>query len=107
MLLDGMHALIRLQVTSMNRELAITPDSEYLDTQYTDGCGQEHDRSFSTWDSSVWWHNFIEGLTRIFETGLFEEGRSDANSIYINLSEVSAGYGIDLENIFPKDKYKH
>ena len=54
--------------------------------------------------------NFIDELYKIFGYGLFDDGGFKANVqrdyMCFDLCEILDGY-IDLEDVFPKDKYRH
>jgi hypothetical protein len=50
-------------------------------------------------------------LNDIFGYSLFDEGGIEAricsDCVCIDLEEVTSGYGIDLEGMFPRSKYTH
>ena len=52
----------------------------------------------------------MENMVSIFGYGLFDDGAFDANmqsdGVCIDLAEVLGGY-LDIESVFPKDKFKH
>ena len=90
-------------------KLIIRPDEEDDDFTYVDEFGwvKEH---FYVWIN--YWNikDFIEKLFDIFGYGICDDGGFDANMqsdcICIDLEDVLGGY-IDLEDVFPKDKYQH
>jgi hypothetical protein len=97
----------------MNKELElykliISPDND--DIQYVDEFGWIKDE-FVVWVSKWWWNEFITRLTQILGYSIFDDGGFDAkiqaDGIYFTLSDVTDKYGIDLENVFPKEKYRH
>ena len=81
-------------------------DSECL----VEELGWISDREFCVWVSWFCIRDFINGLQRIFGYSVFDDGGFDANmqvgGVCIDLCEA-VGHCIDLEEVFPKDKYKH
>lgn len=61
------------------------------------------------WINIIWIKEFIESLVKIFGNGIFDDGSFDGNfqedCVCIDL-EYAVGNCVDLEKIFPKDKYK-
>lgn len=99
-----------------NRELKLYklimhPDEEFNDISYVDEFGWVNEKQFCVWISYVWIKEFIDGLKEIFGYGLFDDGTFNGNMqsfcICIDLCAALDGYDIDLERIFPKDKYEH
>lgn len=100
----------------MNKELELyklimTPDEENLEISYIDEFGWVSDTEFFVWINAIWFHDFIKGLSSIFGYSLFDDGGIKASifndCICIDLEDFVGGYGIDLEEVFPKSKYKH
>lgn len=91
-------------------KLIVTPDKEDLDFSYISEFGWVSDKEFFVWVSFTWLKEFMEELTRIFGYGMFDDGNFNANiqsdTVCIDLNDVLGGY-IDIEEVFPKDKYKH
>lgn len=81
------------------------------DEEYVDELGWVTDNEFCVWVKYVWMHVFMERLTEIFGYGIFDDGAFNANmqsdSTCIVLNDVLCGYGVDFEEVFPKDKYTH
>lgn len=92
-------------------KLIITPDEEYSDVSYVDEFGWVSDTEFFVWINLIWFKEFVKRLNDIFGYSLFDEGgieaRIGSNYVCINLEDFVNGYGINLETVFPKDKYKH
>lgn len=65
---------------------------------------------FCAWVSYLCLNDFMTDLKNIFENGMFDDGGFDANMqedcICIDLCEAVGDY-LDIEEVFPKDKYKH
>lgn len=92
-------------------KLIITPDEEYSDVSYVDEFGWVSDTEFFVWINLIWFKEFVKRLNDIFGYSLFDEGgieaRIGSNYVCINLEDFVNEYGINLETVFPKDKYKH
>lgn len=77
---------------------------------YVDEMGWVSDDEFCVWISYIWIYDFIKELKDIFGLGIFDDGGFDANMqdncMCIDLCKA-IGYSIDIENVFPKDKYQH
>ncbi len=84
-----------------------TDDSE-------DSCVSEmgwvSDTEFLVWVDWLWFKEFMDKITEIFGYGIFDDENFNANiqadTICIDLTDVLDGY-VDIEEVFPKDKYKH
>ena len=91
-------------------KLIITPDEEDLDVSYVSESGWVSDTEFLVWVDYIWFKEFMDGIIEIFGYGIFDESNFNANiqsdSVCIDLRNVLAGY-VDIEEVFPKDKYKH
>lgn len=91
-------------------KLIMTPDEEDLDFSYVSEFGWVNNEEFLVWVSFDWIKDFIERLTEIFGYGIFDDGNFNANiqsdTVCIVLNEVLDGY-VDIEEVFPKDKYQH
>ena len=91
-------------------KLLIIPDEEDTDIQYVDEMGWVNDEEFLVWVSYLYLKEFMERMKKIFGSGLFDDGGFDANiqedGICFDLREA-VGYAVDVESIFPKDKYRH
>lgn len=94
----------------MNKELELYKLITEQDIQCADEFGWIDDE-FVIWVSKWWWNEFITRLTQIFGYSIFDEGGFNAkiqtDCICFVLSDIIDEYGIDLEEIFPKYKYKH
>lgn len=97
----------------MNKELELyklfTETDEYDET-LVDEFGWIGEYFYVWVDYSVC-YEFMNKLKEIFGCSLFDNGGFDAtiqfDSINFVLQDIIGGYGIDLEKVFPKDKYKH
>ena len=91
-------------------KLIMTPDENDLDFSFVEEIGWVNEKIFCVWISYCWIKEFIDGLKNIFGNNLFDDGGFNANlqdtCICIDLCEA-VGYSVDLEKIFPKEKYKH
>lgn len=90
-------------------KLCCTDDNEYSDC-FVDELGWISDTQFCVWVSYLYLKEFMEQLTKIFGNGIFDDGGFDANMqegcVCIDLCEAIGCY-IDVETVFPKDKYQH
>lgn len=74
------------------------------------GSGSYSDE-FLVWVSYYFVEDFFDELKGIFGYGLFDdggfEGNFQADGICINLVDALQGYGIDFEELFPRDDFSH
>lgn len=98
----------------MNKELELyklimTPDLDDEDFSYVSEMRWENDM-FLVWIPYGLLEGFMENMINIFGYGLFDDGAFDANmqsdGVCIDLAEVLGGF-LDIETVFPKDKFKH
>ena len=91
-------------------KLIMTPNENDLDFSFAEEIGWINEKVFCVWVSYYWIKEFIDGLKNIFGNGLFDDGGFNANlqdtCICIDLCEA-IGHIVDIEKIFPKEKYKH
>lgn len=91
-------------------KLIITPDEEDLDISYVSEFGWVNNTEFLVWVDYIWFKDFMDKMIEIFGYGIFDDANFNANmqsdSVCIDLRDVLSGY-IDIEEVFPKDKYKH
>lgn len=91
-------------------KLIMTPDEQDLDFSYVIEFGWVGNKQFLVWVSFNWFKEFIEELTKIFGYGIFDDGNFNANiqsdTVCIDLNDVLKGY-VDVEELFPKEKYQH
>lgn len=89
-------------------KLLTSPDEDYDDV-LVDEMGWVKDE-FLVWVSHLYAKEFFERLKDIFGSYIFEEGGFIANiqedCICIDLCEA-VGDCVDIEAVFPKDKYQH
>ena len=89
-------------------KLLATEDNEY-ETALAEEIRWVSDEELLVWIPYLWIKEFIDEFTEMFGYEIFDDGSFDGifqnGSICINLKE-SIGEYIDLESIFPKDKYK-
>lgn len=77
---------------------------------YVDEFGWISTGEFCVWVSYLWLNDFMNDLKDIFGNGMFDDGGFDANmqedGVCIDLSEAIGDY-LDIEEVFPKEKYQH
>lgn len=92
-------------------KLIMGPDEDDQDISYVDEFGWISDTKFCIWITALWFGDFLEKLNDIFGYSLFDDGgieaRIGSDYICINLEDFVGEYGVDLERIFPKNKYRH
>lgn len=91
-------------------KLIMKPDEEDSSFSYVSEFGWVSKDEFLVWVDYWGIKEFIDGLKEIFGYGLFDDGSFDANmqsdGICIDLVEALGCY-MNIEDVFPKDKYKH
>ena len=91
-------------------KLFMTPSPKDSDISYIDEFGWVSNTEFYVWASYLWLKKFMEGLAEIFGNGIFDDGGFNANiqedGICFDLEEAVGSY-LDLEEVFPKDKFRH
>jgi hypothetical protein len=98
----------------MNEELELyklcCTDDNINSERMVEELGWISDTEFCVWVSYFYVKEFIESLYHIFGYGIFDDGGFDANmqvgGVCIDLCEA-VGHCIDIETVFPKEKYKH
>ena len=92
-------------------KLIIIPDEEDRDILYVNEFGWINNNEFCIWVNISIIDDFIEKLKDIFGYSFFDDGGIEASigcdDICINLTEACGIYDVNLEQIFPKDKYTH
>lgn len=92
-------------------KLIMNPDEGAPDISYVNEFGWVSDTEFIVWINLLWFRDFVERLNDIFEHSLFDEGGIEAtigsDYVCIDLNDFAGMYGVDLEELFPKSKYKH
>lgn len=92
-------------------KLLINPEEDDIDIQYVEEFGWVSNTEFYVWINLNWFNEFVKRLNDIFGYSLFDEGGIEAricsDCVCIDLEEVISGYGVDLEEIFPRSKYTH
>lgn len=90
-------------------KLLATEDNEYK-RALADEIRWVSDDELLVWIPYLYIKEFIDELVEMFGIGMFDDGAFDGNfqhcCICIDL-EKAIGGDIDLENVFPKDKYKN
>jgi len=85
-------------------------DTDEDDFNYIQEMGWINDEEFCVWINYVWIDDFMRELKDIFGYGIFDDGGFDANMQHhcacIDLCKA-IGDSIDIENMFPKNKYQH
>lgn len=91
-------------------KLITNPDDEDEDVSYVSEFGWVDDEQFIVWVDYLWIKEFIDGLKEIFGYGIFDDGGFNANvqsdGLAFDLCEAIGGY-LDVEDVFPKEKYQH
>lgn len=91
-------------------KLLVTEDNEHEET-----LAQElrwvSDDELLVWVSYLWLREFMESIKNIFGNGMFDDGSFDGNfqedGVCINLVKMIEGYGINLKEIFPPERYNY
>lgn len=100
----------------MNYELEIyklimIPDEDNPDISYVEEFGWNSDTEFCVWINNALFADFMERIREIFGTDVFDEGGIDAkvgcDYVFFNLEDITSMYDVNLEEVFPKSKYKH
>ena len=77
---------------------------------YVDEFGWVNNTDFFVWVSYSRFEKFMEGLTEIFGNSIFNYGGftvyMQKDGICFDLEEAVGCY-VDLEEVFPKDKFRH
>ena len=75
---------------------------------YVDSFGWR-ETCFYVWVSYIWFDVFIEKITEIFDTGMFDDGGVEAtlfaDQLCIDLCELVGSY-LDVKDVFPMDEYQ-
>lgn len=89
-------------------KLIMSPEES--EDSYVSEMGWVNDAEFFVWVSLLWIKEFVERIVDIFGYGIFDDGNFNASmqydSVCIDLADVLDGY-VDIEEVFPKDKYRH
>ncbi len=94
-------------------KLIMTPEEDDPDISYIDidEFGWINDTEFCVWINIIWLKDFMERIRKIFGACAFDEGGIDAkvgcDYVLFNLEDITSMYGVNLEEVFPKSKYKH
>ena len=90
-------------------KLCCTDDNDY-GANMVDELGWINDKEFCVWVSYLYLSEFVGALKVMFGYGIFDDGGFDANmqsdGVCIDLCKAIGEY-IDVEAVFPQDKYKH
>lgn len=80
------------------------------DNNYVNELGWVSDKEFFVWVPYLELYDFMKELKRIFGYGLFDGDSFNVNmredSVCIDLCEAVGDY-LNLEDVFPRDKYQH
>lgn len=91
-------------------KLIIRPDEIDPDICYVQELGWINDNEFCVWIDYLVLDEFICNLKNIFGYGIFDDGGFNGNMqsdcICIDLCEAIGSF-VDIEEVFPKDKYRH
>ena len=78
---------------------------------YVSEFGWVDEEKFFVWVSYPYLSNFVDALSRTFGLGIFDDGSFSGKMQYdcvcIDLCEALEGCDINLEEIFPREKFKH
>ena len=92
-------------------KLIMNPDEDNPNVSYADEFGWVSDTEFFIWINLIWFGEFVKRLNDIFGYSLFDEGgieaRIGSDYVCIDLENFVGMYGINLEEVFPKSKYRH
>jgi len=91
-------------------KLLITPDEKDLNFSYVNEFGWVNNDQFLVWVNFNYFKEFIKKITEIFGYGIFDDENFNANiqhnTVCIVLNNVLDEY-VNVEEVFPKDKYQH
>lgn len=92
-------------------KLIMQPDEDDPDISWVDEFGWICGEEFCVWVNLLFLKDFMERFKEIFGSEVFDEGGIHAkiqdDCVCFALEDIMEGYGVELENVFPKDKYKH
>ena len=92
-------------------KLIMTPDEDDPDISYVDEFGWISNTEFCVWINITWLKDFMERIREIFGICAFDEGGIDAkvgcDYVAFDLEDITSMYGVNLEEVFPKSKYRH
>ena len=92
-------------------KLIMNPDDRHPDVSYVTEFRWVNDKQFCIWIDYVWVEDFIKGMIEIFGHDIFVAGEIyvnlQPNCLCIDLCEVFEYGDINIEELFPKDKYSH
>lgn len=82
-----------------------------LVTESVSECGWHSDTEFLVFPYLFELEDFFKGMSRIFGNLLYDDGGVEAHIMgdyaCIDLAAMLAGEDIDLERVFPREKFKH
>lgn len=80
------------------------------ESEYVEEMGWINEKEFCIWVSFMWIDELIEAMKKIFGNSLLDEGGIDvhmlSDCVCIDLCDLLGCY-LQIEDIFPKDKYQH
>ena len=92
-------------------KLIMQPDEDDPDISCVDEFGWICGEEFCVWVNLLFFKDFMERFKEIFGSEVFDEGGIHAkiqeDCVCFALEDIMEWYGVELENVFPKDKYKH
>lgn len=92
-------------------KLIMQPDEDDPDISWVDEFGWICGEEFCVWVNLLFFKDFMERFKEIFGSEVLDEGGIHAkiqeDCVCFALEDIMEGYGVELENVFPKDKYKH
>lgn len=90
-------------------KLLATEDNEY-EQALADEIRWVSDDELFVWVPYMWIEEFMESMKSMFGIGMFDDGGFDGNfqsdGVCIDLEKMIYGYGVDLKEVFPLDKYR-
>lgn len=92
-------------------KLIMQPDEDDPDVSWVDEFGWICEEEFCVWVNLLFFEDFMERFKDIFGSEVFDEGgirsKIQEDCVCFALEDIMEWYGVELENVFPKDKYKH
>lgn len=92
-------------------KLIMHPEEDDPDFQYVDEFGWINNDEFCVWISHRVWNDFMDQFKKIFGLEISDDGGIAAqiqeDDICFDLQAAVEPYGVNIEEVFPKNKYEH
>lgn len=92
-------------------KLIMHPEEDDPDFRCVDEFGWINNDEFCVWISHRVWDDFMDRFKKIFGLEIFDDGGIAAqiqeDDICFDLQAAVEPYGVNLEEVFPKNKYEH